>query len=189
MTEVVDAFFDFSLFLGRPDIAGMGNDLEDPQKIQESIIEADNAAATLRDGSQHIIDNHFFRGPVKKAEGVEQSLVQCFLFLTVGKLDIKHSAVGFDNGEGVKFSSGRPIGQAAEVSPIDLTLFSGGGFKADKGLPFYTALLPFFLQVGADNSCLAVESLFLESLENHGCFDVGGLCQEAIDHLRSEKHT
>src|SRR4030067_54283 len=45
LAEVIYAFLDFSLFLGRPDVTGAGNDLEDPQKNQEGVIETDDAAA------------------------------------------------------------------------------------------------------------------------------------------------
>jgi hypothetical protein len=117
------------------DIAGLRDDLPDPQEVQKSVIETDDAAASFRDGGQHVVHNDFFRGSVEERKGVDQSPVQCFLFLAVGKLDIKHPAVRFGNRQGIQFSYGRAIGQTAEVAPIDLHLLSRSGLKADEGLP------------------------------------------------------
>src|SRR4030043_19134 len=101
LAEVIDAFFDFSFFLGRPDVAGAGNDLEDPQKIQEGVIETDDAAAALRDGGHHIVEQEFFGGSIKKPESIEHSRMEGLLFLGGGKLDIKHPTVCFDDSQGV----------------------------------------------------------------------------------------
>jgi hypothetical protein len=71
LAKIMDAFLYLPLLLGRPDMAGVGNNFEVPQKIQKGVIEADDTAATFRDGGQHIIEYKFFRGPVKKPEGVD----------------------------------------------------------------------------------------------------------------------
>ena len=47
-----------------------GTILKIRKKIQEGVIETDNAAAAFRDGGQHIIDDDFFRGPVKKRKAL-----------------------------------------------------------------------------------------------------------------------
>jgi len=183
LAEVIDAFFDFSLFLGRPDVAGVGNDLEDPQKIQEGVIETDDAAAAFRDGGHHIVEQELFRGSVKVPEGVEQSLMEGLLFLGMGKLDIKHAAVAFDDSQGVKLSDGFPISQAAKVPPVDLNLLSRGGFEANECLPVSAPFPAFLLEIRPEDSDPAGESLFPEPLENHRGFDIGELLQEGIDHL------
>jgi hypothetical protein len=105
------------------------------------------------------------------------------LFLAMGKLDIKHPAVGFDDGQGVKFSYGCPIGQAAEVPPIDLHLLAGSGFEADEGLLASAPLMALSLEIRPDNGYPAVESLFFEPLENHWGLNVGKLFQKRINHL------
>ena len=101
-------------------MTGARNDFVYPQKIQEGVIETDDAPAAFRDGGQHIIDDDFFRGSVKEVESVEQSLMKGFLLLGVGKLDVKHAAVRFNDSQGVKLSDGFPISQGAKVTPVDL---------------------------------------------------------------------
>ena len=177
----MDASFDFSFFLGRPDITGHRNDLERSQKIQERVVETDHAPTTFGHGSQHIIDNDLFRRCAEKIKGVQERLMEDLLSLAVGKLDIKHPAVRFYDRQSIELSLSHPIRKSIEVAPVNLHLFARSGFEADKDRPVFQCLLPVFPKIIPDNRDSAIKSLFLNPLKNHGSVQEGVLFQKRVD--------
>ena len=91
--------------------------------------------------------------------------MQRLLPLGVGKLQVEHTAMGFNNGHAVEFARGISVSERTEVSPVNLKLLSGEGFKADKG-PSMSVCAPDGPEVISEDGDLPVEAHGSDALED-----------------------
>ena len=115
-------FFHFALFMGALRVAGPGDNGEGAEEVQEGLIEADDGSYALGDRGQHVIRDEFFWGALEEAEGIEKAAVQGFLSLGVSELQVEETAVAFHDRQAVELPCCIPVGDGAEVAPINLAL-------------------------------------------------------------------
>ncbi len=76
--------------------------------------------------------------------------------------------MGLDNGHTIESSLCVAIWNGAEVSPVYLTLLSGGGFKTDKGASFFGSV-PDLSEVVPEYGDFPVKSEGSDTLkDDHG---------------------
>ena len=178
--HVLNRPFDFSFLIGRPNLAGPGDDFEGPQEVEERFIKPDEGALPFKDCGEHIIDEEMCRRSCEEEKRLEEALVKAGLFLAVRKIDIEHSAAGFHDHQGIKLPIGVSIRQGSKMAPVYLHLISWRRFETNEGLAF---VLPasFLPEIVSQDGDFSIKSLSGNLLQDYRGADKGVFLKKLID--------
>jgi hypothetical protein len=111
-------------------MTGAWNETELTGKRQKLRVEANQVAIVTGDGRCQIVINQLASNSTQTVEGVDMASDEGFEALAVSKLDIHHSAMTLDQGEGVQLAGIALVMERSEVAPVDFETIAGQGFHA-----------------------------------------------------------
>ena len=109
--------------------------------------------------------------------------MQCLLFLAVGKLDIQHTAVGFQHCQGIELSVRVPVRQRTKMTPVDLHLLPRIRLKTDICLAFLLRATHLSQQIPNDGN-LSGKAFITKTLKHHGGFYLWVLMEPLVNQVK-----
>ena len=149
LLRVFDRIFDLTFFVGCPDSASMRVDTEGAHKLKERFIETDYRANPLGNSGEHIVYDDFFSGSTEVTERLQQSPMQSALILTMGEVNVEHTAVSLNNRESIQFPAIVSVADTWKVSPVYLDLLSRFRFETNEWLAGFSVSAAFTCSVFA----------------------------------------